>query len=132
MSALAKINARVKQLAKKHPGTKRVTLQRQAGREYREGKLGRVSGAKKRVSGKVLGKSKRRKSTRRKTTVTSVRVKSVGKVGSVASHMSMAKKLLKEQIGWAEASRFTAVKAKSKRELAKRIAKLKTEYRKLS
>jgi hypothetical protein len=38
-TALKKINIRVKQLQKKHPGAKRVTLQRQAGAEYRAGKL---------------------------------------------------------------------------------------------
>jgi len=38
-AALKKINARVKQLQKKHPGAKRVTLQKQAGKEYRAGKL---------------------------------------------------------------------------------------------
>jgi hypothetical protein len=38
--ALKKINARVKQLQKKYPKKKRVTLQKQAGSEYRSGKLG--------------------------------------------------------------------------------------------
>ncbi len=38
-AALKKINARVKQLQKKHPKSKRVTLQKQAGKEYRAGKL---------------------------------------------------------------------------------------------
>lgn len=38
-AALKKINARVKQLQKKHPKSKRVTLQKQAGREYKAGKL---------------------------------------------------------------------------------------------
>ena len=38
-TALKKINARVKVLQKKHPGKKRVTLQKQAGKEYRAGKL---------------------------------------------------------------------------------------------
>lgn len=38
-SALKKINARVKQLAKRYPKKKRVSLQKQAGKEYRAGKL---------------------------------------------------------------------------------------------
>jgi len=38
-SALKKINARVKKLAKKYPGKKRTTLQKQAGAEFRAGKL---------------------------------------------------------------------------------------------
>lgn len=37
--ALKKINARVKQLAKRYPKKKRVSLQRQAGKEYKAGKL---------------------------------------------------------------------------------------------
>lgn len=41
-TALDKINKRVKHLARLHPGKKRVTLQKQAGAEYRAGKLGRV------------------------------------------------------------------------------------------
>lgn len=38
-NALKKINARVKVLQKKHPNAKRKTLQKQAGREYKAGKL---------------------------------------------------------------------------------------------
>ena len=38
-TALKKINARVKVLQKKHPKSKRVTLQKQAGKEYKAGKL---------------------------------------------------------------------------------------------
>jgi hypothetical protein len=63
-NALAKINKRVAQLAKKHPGAKRTTLQKQAGREYKAGKLGRV---KKKSVGKVyhrrakVGKVKRKR-----------------------------------------------------------------------
>lgn len=38
-TALKKINARVKVLQKRHPGKKRTTLQKQAGKEYKAGKL---------------------------------------------------------------------------------------------
>jgi len=38
-TALKKINARVKVLQKKHPNSKRKTLQKQAGKEWRDGKL---------------------------------------------------------------------------------------------
>ena len=41
-TALKKINARVKYLQTRHPGKKRVTLQKQAGKEYKAGKLGGV------------------------------------------------------------------------------------------
>lgn len=38
-TALKKINARVKQLKKRHPNAKRSTLQKQAGKEFKAGKL---------------------------------------------------------------------------------------------
>lgn len=69
-SALKKINARVKYLAKRHPGKKRVTLQKQAGAEYRAGKLGGVKKTVRRVKAlhaaegraiRKLGKAKRRR-----------------------------------------------------------------------
>lgn len=69
-AALKKINARVKQLQKKHPGSKRVTLQKQAGKEYRAGKLKAVRKKsaprkKRRVSGKVAGIGTRYKVAKR-------------------------------------------------------------------
>jgi len=52
-TALKKINARVKVLAKKHPGKKRKTLQKQAGKEWKAGKLkGAVGAVKKRKPAK--------------------------------------------------------------------------------
>lgn len=51
-TALKKINARVKVLAKKHPGKKRTTLQKQAGKEYREGKLKKRAPAKRKATHK--------------------------------------------------------------------------------
>lgn len=61
MNALKKINERVKQLQKKHPNAKRKTLQKQAGREWKSGKLkARKKAAPKRV------KSVRRKTVAKK------------------------------------------------------------------
>jgi len=53
-SALKKINARVKVLQKKHPKTKRVTLQKQAGKEYKAGKLKVKRKVKRRVAKRVV------------------------------------------------------------------------------
>lgn len=61
-TALKKINARVTQLQKKHPNTKRKTLQKQAGKEYTAGKL-----KKKRVAKVGAVKVKRRKAPRRRS-----------------------------------------------------------------
>lgn len=57
-NALKKINARVKVLAKKHPKKARKTLQKQAGAEYRAGKL---SAVKKRVHKTVRKKVAKKK-----------------------------------------------------------------------
>ncbi len=58
-NALKKINARVKVLQKEHPNSKRKTLQKQAGKEWRDGKLKKGVGAKKRVAKKKPVKGKR-------------------------------------------------------------------------
>jgi hypothetical protein len=56
-NALKAINKRVKQLQKKHPKSKRTTLQKQAGREWKAGKLK----ARKKVVGAVKRKPAKRK-----------------------------------------------------------------------
>ncbi len=62
-SILKKIAARAKQLKKKHPGAKYSTLRKQAGREFKSGKLKK----RKKVSGSVGAvKPKRRKAVKRK------------------------------------------------------------------
>jgi hypothetical protein len=63
-AALKKIQARVKKLRKKHPGAKFRTLQKQAGAEYRAGKL----------------KTKRKHTIHKKKSVHRKRVSSVGPV----------------------------------------------------
>ena len=132
-TALAKINARVKQLQKKHPNTQRKTLQKQAGKEYKAGKLGGVR-----------KKSARKKSARR---VGAVKKKSAPRVsshndgidskrttiniGSVHHHLGSAKRALIQDIGMKEARMLTLKKAADKRKLRKQIAEKKSLYRKL-
>ena len=60
-TALKKINARAKQLKKKHPNAKYKTLQKQAGKEFKAGKL------------KAKRKPAKRKSVNRKRTVGAIR-----------------------------------------------------------
>jgi len=82
-NALKKINARVKVLQKKHPKSKRTTLQKQAGREWRAGKLKGAVGAvrkKHHVKKKTVAKKRRRTAkpkvvTRTRTIVKVVRAK---------------------------------------------------------
>lgn len=63
-TALVKINARVKELQKKHPNSKRKTLQKQAGKEWRDGKLKKRKPARRKHT--VERKAVRRKSVVRK------------------------------------------------------------------
>lgn len=136
MSALAKINAEVKRLKKKHPGAKHVTLQKQAGKAYRDGKLGGVrkkkkvgSSGKKKVHrhkahrrvGALRGKSHQDGIDRKKVDIT---------IGSVASHKSAIKKKLIHEIGVAEGQKLTASSARVKRKIQKRITAKKAEFRK--
>jgi hypothetical protein len=150
-NALAKINKRVKQLQKRHPGAKRTTLQKQAGREYRAGKLGGVrknprrplkhkeKPAKNTWHPLNTGKPKKKRVIRRpdsmkgvsrNTDKTDNKRVSIS-VGSVAHHVSAAKKALVQEIGWNEATKLTAKTAKAKRALQKRINEKKSLLRKL-
>lgn len=73
-TALKKINARVKVLQKKHPNSKRKTLQKQAGAEWRAGKLKHGVGSvrkKHAVKKKTVAKKRRRA---KKPTVKVIRV----------------------------------------------------------
>lgn len=134
-TALKKINARVKHLARLHPGAKRVNLQKQAGREYREGKLGRVA-RKKTTHRKVHHKKKRVGSVSNGTDrLDKKRVNiTVGSITASTIHQDIARaknKILDKLMYW-EGKKFTAVKVSDKRKIEKRISKLKSDYKKLS
>jgi len=83
MNALKKINARAKALKKKHPGKKYKTLQKQAGAEYRAGKL-KTHKKRKPAAKKVA----RKKVTRKKTAV-----RKVAKVASLGTVIKKRRKL---------------------------------------
>lgn len=87
-TALTKINKRVKQLQKKHPNAKRTTLQKQAGREYRNGTMPKPR--KKAAKAKPRKRAKAKVSGKRKYKVTH-RVKRIAKVGTVKRHRKRAK-----------------------------------------
>jgi hypothetical protein len=131
-TALAKINARVKYLQKKHPNTQRKTLQKQAGREYRAGKLGGVK--KKTARKKVVRRvgAVRKKSPRVSSHNDGIDSKTTTiHVGSVHHHLGSAKRALIHDIGMKEARMLTLKKAADKRKLRKQIAEKKSLYRKL-
>ena len=81
MSALKKIVARVKQLRKKHPNAKYRSLQKQAGKEFKAGKLkAKRKPAKKRVlkaKKRVLHGATRRRKVQRKTKSAKVRTRTI-------------------------------------------------------
>lgn len=136
-TALAKINARVNVLAKKHPKTKRVTLQKQAGREYRAGKLGGVK-KKKAVHHKKVHHARKVSYKRKKVSGTDKshadgvdRKKVDITIGSVASHLSAAKKKLKYEIGMKQADILTAKTKKAKNKLRKSMREKVSLYKKL-
>jgi len=137
-NALSVINKRVEQLAKKHPGSKRTTLQKQAGREYRAGKLGRIRkpAKKKSHTRKKAARPKRRVgavNTKSRTHTDANKFKSVNiGIGSVAGHLSAARRLQVHKLGILEAKKFTAKTAKAKRHLTKQIVKAKATIRKIS
>lgn len=131
-TALAKINARVKYLQKKHPKTQRKTLQKQAGREYRAGKLGGVK--KKTARKKVVRRvgAVRKKSPRVSSHNDGIDSKTTTiHIGSVHHHLGSAKRALRHEIGMKEARLLDVKKAAEKRKIRKQIAEKKSLYRKL-
>ena len=55
----------------------------------------------------------------------------VGKIGTLQHHVSQAKKLLADKIGYEEKRKFLASTKRAKNKIADRIADLKAQYRKL-
>jgi hypothetical protein len=136
-TALKIINKRVKHLARLHPGAKRITLQKQAGREYKAGKLGRVKHKtvvhkKKKVHRKSVGATRhevgkdRTDSKRVNITVGSVTAE------SVRQSIARAKNGILDKLMYWEEKKFKSAKAAQKKKAAKRISELKSQYLKLS
>jgi hypothetical protein len=132
-STLKKITTRAKEIYKKG-GTWKGAIKK-AGAEYRSGKVAKVihmKRKKRKVSGTLSGQGSSAISGMRKRRI--VRKKSVSRrrtIGTVASHVSKAKKMIADKIGIAETQKFKAPKKMQKRKIAKRISKLKTQFRKL-
>lgn len=115
-SALKVINAEVKRLQKKHPGKSRRTLQKEAGKKYREGKIGRISRPKKKIA-------RKRKAVARIKKLHSAEGRAIkSALGSVAQTQSHLKKQLHEQLAWTLFSRDQAKTKRAKKKISKRVS----------
>jgi hypothetical protein len=141
-NALKKINARVKELQKKHPNTQRKTLQKQAGREYKAGKLGGLysSGKKRKKVGAVRRTASRKAAVKRAKRLHAAEGRlhtregrAIDALGSVPTGtlMSKLRAKLKEEIGFNEAAKLSARTASSRRNIQDKINDKKAMLRRL-
>jgi hypothetical protein len=132
-TALKIINKRVKHLARLHPGAKRITLQKQAGREYKAGKLGRVRHKtvvhkKKKVHHKSVGAT-RHEVGKDRTDSKRVNI-TVGAV-TKSQHLSAMKDAIKKDIAFWMVRKLSGGTKTGKRKIQRRILALTKELRKL-
>jgi hypothetical protein len=84
-----------------------------------------------------VGAVKKRKAPRKKSTIKKIKKyhaaegRAIKSLGSVAFHVSHAKSQLLEQIGWAEAQKYSAKTKTAKRKIGKKLSALKSKFRKL-
>lgn len=121
-NALKKITDRAKQIRKKNPGKKWATAVKEAGRDYRSGK---ISGTRSKSAPKKVGAKKKTAGTRRTF---------IGSVGTVSggSLESQLKKKLTEQLGWMLVQVRTEKTVTQKRALNKKAAEITKKLRALS
>lgn len=127
-SHLRAITAKAKKIRKAHPSMKWTSAIKEASRL-----LKRKSPVKKRRVGSVRKKrpAARKKIIRRVRSLHKAEGRAIKSLGSVASHMSHAKKIIEHEIGKLETQKFKATKKTTKRKIAKRIALKKSMFRKL-
>lgn len=119
-TALKKITTRAKQIRKKHPGKSWKAAIKQAGAEYRGGKISGVR--KKRVARKSPKKTARKRTARK---VSGMPVMPSG------SSIVAARRETKEKLGWAMATQATAKTKREKKAMGVKIAELKKKYKAL-
>jgi hypothetical protein len=127
---MARINmkaaaAKARKIRKAHPSMKWNNAMSQAMKSLSH------KGKRKKVGAAPRKKSARKKTVRKIKKLHAAEGRAIRSLGSVASHVSSAKKLLTHEIGKLEAAKFTAAKKVTKRKLAKRIAVKKSQFRKL-
>jgi hypothetical protein len=128
---MARINlkaaaTKARKIRKAHPNMKWNNAMSQAMKS-----MSKKSHPKKRRVGSVKKKAARRKTVRRIKTLHAAEGKAIRSLGSVASHVAHAKKILEHEIGKLETQKFKASKKTAKRKIAKRIAEKKSRFRKL-
>jgi len=142
VNPLTAIHKRAKALRRSSPGSKWSSMIKEASREWNQGAL-TPSGQKKKA--RVSGTKHRKPSHHKPARHTHRRMGAVSKshadgvdrkkvditIGSVSQHLAHSRKILKEQIGWMEATKLTARTKKEKRELSKKIAEKLRLYKKL-
>jgi hypothetical protein len=128
MSALKQIVTRAKQIYKKG-GTWKGAIKK-AGAEYR-GKRRKSPAKKRKVGSAPKKKSARKKIVRRVKALHKAEGRAIKSLGSVSSHLTSAKRLITNKIGEEETKKFKAKKEGAKKKIAKRIAELKSRYRKI-
>lgn len=116
-SVLKKITTRAKQIRKKHPGKKWSLAVKEAGREYRNGK---ISGTAK----------KRTKAAPRKKSSGGKRVGSVGP--TLGQEEASLRRKLKEQLGWMLVTIEQAKTKTEKNKLRKKAVEIRRKLRALS
>ncbi len=134
-NALKKITTRAKQLQKKHPNSKWVSLVKKAGAEYRAGKLGATVGARKKTHKKkathkrrkVSGISKRARALKVARKSHAIEGRALDSLGAVKSQ---AKKIIGSKLAGALMRREMAGTKTAKRKAAKVVTGLKRDYKK--
>jgi hypothetical protein len=129
-TALKKITIRAKAIRRAAPGKSWKSAIKQAGSEYRTGK---ISGVKKRRSPakrkKVGAKYKVYHEVKR---VGSVKSKGRGfTVGSINQHKAAARHQVKERLAWMLLARDSAKTKTERKKLGKKVMELRKEYRNL-
>lgn len=134
-NTLSKITTRAKAIRRIHGGTWKAAVKK-AGAEYRAGK---ISGTKKKKSKKrrAIVKTVKRlhraegKAIKRLGGVSSTfMAAAIGRL-STSQHIAHAKEKIAAEIGRAEMSKFKAKTKRTKNKISRRIATLKSRFRKL-
>jgi hypothetical protein len=125
-SVLTKIRNRAIAIRKKNPGKKYQTALKEAGREYRQGKIGK---------GKKIGKAK--KVGKAKGRYVPVKAEHCRKIGAVpgqtlSQSLSSVKKQLKAELGWQLLNRDQAKTNTAKRMYNDKIADVRRKLNALS
>jgi len=129
---MARINmkaaaTKARKIRKAHPSMKWNTAMSQAMKSLG----GKRKTKKRRKVGAVKKKSSRKKAVKAVKKYHAAEGRAIKSLGSVSYHVSHAKSQLLEQIGWGEAQKYSAKTKRAKRKIGKKLAALKSKFRKL-